>query len=108
MMKHLCALIEKEKIKYIKIDGSTNSLARKTLVDEFQTGDQIRVAILSITAANTGLTLTSAQLVVFAELFWYVQINLSVIFYFIRLNYILKPGLLSLKRWVYANRYISK
>ncbi|KRX21501.1 SWI/SNF-related matrix-associated actin-dependent regulator of chromatin subfamily A-like protein 1 [Trichinella nelsoni] len=32
--------------------------------------DKIRVALLSITAASTGLTLTSARLVVFAELFW--------------------------------------
>ena len=32
--------------------------------------DNVRVAVLSITAANTGLTLTAAHLVVFAELFW--------------------------------------
>ena len=36
----------------------------------FQTDDNVRVALLSITAANSGLTLTAAQLVVFAELFW--------------------------------------
>ena len=63
-------MLEREKIKYIKIDGSTSSLARKTQCDEFQTSHQIRVAVLSITAANSGITLTAAQLVVFAELFW--------------------------------------
>ena len=82
MMQNICALLEKQKVKYIKIDGSTSSLARKTQCDEFQTSDQIRVAVLSITAANTGLTLTSAQLVVFAELFWYV-----IIIYTIRMKY---------------------
>jgi SWI/SNF-related matrix-associated actin-dependent regulator 1 of chromatin subfamily A len=70
MIKHLSELLEKQKVKYILIDGKTSSLARKTCCDEFQTSDQIRVALLSITAANTGLTLTAAQLVVFAELFW--------------------------------------
>ena len=43
---------------------------RKHLSDAFQTDDNVRVALLSITAANSGLTLTAAQLVVFAELFW--------------------------------------
>ena len=70
MMKSICDVLEKQKVKYIKIDGTTSSIARKTQCDEFQTCDQIRVAVLSITAASTGITLTSAQLVVFAELFW--------------------------------------
>merc|ERR1719384_803653 len=43
---------------------------RKTYCDAFQTDDNVRVALLSITAANTGLTLTAAHLVVFSELFW--------------------------------------
>ena len=43
---------------------------RKKFCDDFQVKDNVRVAVLSITAANTGLTLTSAHLVVFAELFW--------------------------------------
>lgn len=43
---------------------------RKRLCDNFQLKDNVRVAVLSITAANAGLTLTSANLVVFAELFW--------------------------------------
>ncbi len=56
--------------RYIKIDGSVSSDERKKLCDNFQLKDNVRVAVLSITAANTGLTLTSANLVVFAELFW--------------------------------------
>lgn len=41
-----------------------------TSCPRFQTSDKVRVAVLSITAASTGITLTAAQLVVFAELFW--------------------------------------
>jgi hypothetical protein len=55
---------------YIKIDGSVCPEDRKKSCDDFQVKDNVRVAVLSITAANTGLTLTSAHLVVFAELFW--------------------------------------
>lgn len=57
-------------IGYIKIDGKTNSNRRKDLVNNFQNNTNCLVAILSITAANAGITLTAAQLVVFAELFW--------------------------------------
>ena len=56
--------------RFIRIDGSTTSDERKRLSDKFQLKDSIRVALLSITAANAGLTLTAANLVVFAELFW--------------------------------------
>ena len=57
-------------LSYIRIDGRTNAEERKKLCDNFQRSDNVRVAVLSITAANTGLTLTAANLVVFAELFW--------------------------------------
>ena len=62
-----------------KIHGKNSGLADSGFVkthdelvlgDAFQTDDNVRVALLSITAANSGLTLTAAQLVVFAELFW--------------------------------------
>ena len=55
---------------YIRIDGSTHSEKRQSLVDKFQTTDACKCALLSITAANSGITLTQANLVVFAELFW--------------------------------------
>ncbi|RHZ63139.1 hypothetical protein Glove_332g22 [Diversispora epigaea] len=60
----------KLKAKYIRIDGSTNQSRRQALVDEFQDDKRIRIAVLSLTAASAGLTLHSADLVIFAELFW--------------------------------------
>lgn len=54
----------------IRIEGATSSENRQKFCDKFQKDDQVKVALLSITAACTGLTLTAANLVVFAELFW--------------------------------------
>ncbi|GAB1603374.1 SWI/SNF-related matrix-associated actin-dependent regulator of chromatin subfamily A-like protein 1 isoform X2 [Argonauta hians] len=61
---------EKCKVQYIRIDGKTTSQQRKFYCDQFQKDEDIRLAILSICAANSGLNLTAASLVVFAELFW--------------------------------------
>ena len=58
------------KTDFIRIDGSTPPSKRQILVNRFQEKDKVRVAILSITAAGTGLTLTAATTVVFAELYW--------------------------------------
>ncbi|KAF7400984.1 hypothetical protein HZH66_006168 [Vespula vulgaris] len=66
----ICDIAESMEIGYIKIDGKTNSNRRKDLVNNFQNNTNCLVAVLSITAANAGITLTAAQLVVFAELFW--------------------------------------
>jgi len=55
---------------YIRIDGHTAAAERPKLVSQFQEDKNVRVAVLSITAAGTGLTLTAAQTVVFAELYW--------------------------------------
>jgi SWI/SNF-related matrix-associated actin-dependent regulator 1 of chromatin subfamily A len=56
--------------RFIRIDGSTDSSTRKLLCDKFQFENKYVAAVLSITAANAGITLTAAHLVVFAELYW--------------------------------------
>ncbi|ETE72328.1 SWI/SNF-related matrix-associated actin-dependent regulator of chromatin subfamily A-like protein 1, partial [Ophiophagus hannah] len=62
--------LEKKNVGFIRIDGSTPSAERQSLSQEFQFSEKLSVAILSLTAANMGLTLSSADLVVFTELFW--------------------------------------
>lgn len=47
-----------KKVKFIRIDGSTPAQTRGDLVNKFQQNADVRVAILSINAAGTGLTLT--------------------------------------------------
>ncbi|XP_065215119.1 SWI/SNF-related matrix-associated actin-dependent regulator of chromatin subfamily A-like protein 1 [Planococcus citri] len=70
VLDEVCKLLEEKQTYYIKVDGSVSSDARKSVCDQFQTEEKFRVAVLSITAASTGLTLTAANLVVMAELFW--------------------------------------
>ncbi|KAH1184503.1 SWI/SNF-related matrix-associated actin-dependent regulator of chromatin subfamily A-like protein 1 [Mauremys mutica] len=62
--------LENKHVGYIRIDGATSSAERQSLCQKFQFSEKHSVAVLSLTAANTGLTLSSADLVVFAELFW--------------------------------------
>ncbi|KMQ95423.1 swi snf-related matrix-associated actin-dependent regulator [Lasius niger] len=66
----ICKVAESMKIQYIRIDGKTNPEQRKHQIDKFQECDDYLAAVLSITAANAGVTLTAANLVVFTELFW--------------------------------------
>ncbi|GFO17797.1 swi/snf-related matrix-associated actin-dependent regulator of chromatin subfamily a-like protein 1 [Plakobranchus ocellatus] len=61
---------QSRKIDYIRIDGSTTSEQRNYFCRKFQTREDCKLAILSITAANAGLNLSAANIVVFAELFW--------------------------------------
>ncbi|XP_006814094.2 SWI/SNF-related matrix-associated actin-dependent regulator of chromatin subfamily A-like protein 1 [Saccoglossus kowalevskii] len=70
LLDALCTALTEKKYNFIRIDGSTTSDQRKVLCDQFQDDVDCKVAILSITAASTGITLHSACLVVFAELFW--------------------------------------
>ena len=61
----------KSRVAYhIRIDGTVPSNERHALVRQFQTQPQTRVALLSMTAAGVGLTLTAASTVLFAELHW--------------------------------------
>ncbi|XP_068223062.1 SWI/SNF-related matrix-associated actin-dependent regulator of chromatin subfamily A-like protein 1 [Palaemon carinicauda] len=70
MLDKLSETCEGVNAQYIRIDGRTSGDARQQLVNKFQTNSNVKAAILSITAANAGITLTAAQLVVFAEVFW--------------------------------------
>ena len=63
------ALVEK-KVRFMRIDGRVSKEARHESVKQFQEEEGMRVALLSITAAGVGLTLTAASTVVFAELHW--------------------------------------
>ncbi|NXY22679.1 SMAL1 protein, partial [Atrichornis clamosus] len=62
--------LKKKRVEHIRIDGSTPSAERQSLCQKFQFSEKQVVAVLSLTAANMGLTLSAADLVVFAELFW--------------------------------------
>jgi hypothetical protein len=57
-------------VGHVRIDGSVPSSERAVRVRKFQTNAQVRVALLSMTAAGVGLTLTAASSVLFAELHW--------------------------------------
>ncbi|CAH0755971.1 unnamed protein product [Diatraea saccharalis] len=66
----VCETLDQCGVNYISIVGSTPPAARADLVEKFQYSGTCRCAVLSITAANSGLTLTAANLVLFAELHW--------------------------------------
>jgi hypothetical protein len=54
----------------IRIDGDTPVAKRQILVDKFQNDPTCDIALLSIQAAGVGLTLTAANIALFAELDW--------------------------------------
>nr|CAI5846457.1 unnamed protein product [Callosobruchus analis] len=70
MMNAIEDTIKAKNVDYIRIDGNTTSDQRKFFISKFQLNDNVRVALLSITATNAGITLTAANMVVFAELHW--------------------------------------
>ncbi|XP_037645593.1 SWI/SNF-related matrix-associated actin-dependent regulator of chromatin subfamily A-like protein 1 isoform X1 [Sebastes umbrosus] len=70
VLDHISTELGKKNVSFIRIDGSTPSAERQQLCDTFQYSTNTCVAILSITAANMGITLHAADLVIFAELFW--------------------------------------
>uniref|UniRef100_A0AAQ5X9G4 SWI/SNF-related matrix-associated actin-dependent regulator of chromatin subfamily A-like protein 1 n=1 Tax=Amphiprion ocellaris TaxID=80972 RepID=A0AAQ5X9G4_AMPOC len=63
-------IVTKKNVPFIRIDGATPSAERQQRCEKFQFSTKTCVAVLSITAANMGITLHAADLVIFAELFW--------------------------------------
>lgn len=61
---------EENKFGFMRIDGKTNKDKRFELQEKFQNDDSCRIALLSIGAANSGLTLTASSTVIMGELPW--------------------------------------
>lgn len=80
---HICVLdaisemLTRVEVRNIRIDGSTRPDIRKSNVNSFQNDPSIRCAVLSMKACSTGLTLTAASTVIFAELDWNPSILLQ-------------------------------
>ena len=70
MMDSVEDLLKEKKVDYIRIDGSTKQSKRYDYVKYFQQKKECRVAIVSIIAGSTGITLNKAHIVIFAELTW--------------------------------------
>ena len=70
MLNSLEKLCKDKGVDYIRIDGNTKQETRYQYVNYFQQNINCQVAILSIIAASTGITLTATHMVIFAELTW--------------------------------------
>ncbi|XP_039499895.1 SWI/SNF-related matrix-associated actin-dependent regulator of chromatin subfamily A-like protein 1 [Drosophila santomea] len=70
MMDAISDCLSGLKVHYIRIDGQTRSDLRSDSVDTFQRKSSCKVALLSLKACNSGITLTAAEIIVFAELDW--------------------------------------
>ncbi len=66
--------LKKEGIPYLKLTGKTNVKDRFDLIEKFNTGDTIKVFLISLKAGGTGVNLTSADMVIHYDPWW----NLSV------------------------------
>ncbi|CAI2165472.1 9268_t:CDS:1 [Funneliformis geosporum] len=70
VLDQICYVLRKDQIRFIRIDGQTDVRLRQDFVEKFQNEREIKFAVLSLTAASTGLNLQSADGVIFAELSW--------------------------------------
>eukprot|EP00941_MAST-03F_sp_MAST-3F-sp1_P000243 g243.t1 len=70
MLDALQACCSRMKVGCVRIDGTTPLEERASNVVKFQNDRSIQVAILGLTSAGQGLTLTKASIVVFCELHW--------------------------------------
>jgi SNF2 family DNA or RNA helicase len=62
--------LREEEIKFFHLDGKTRPKERISLVNEFNSSDDIKVFLISLKAGGTGLNLTSANLVIHFDPWW--------------------------------------
>lgn len=72
-------LIEKKKIKYMSIYGDVKIEDRGALVDDFQTNPETKIALLNISCAGLGITLTASSMAVYYSVGWnYAEFSQSL------------------------------
>ena len=62
--------LSKNKISYYYLDGSTKSMDRINLVNDFNNNEDVKVFLISLKAGGTGLNLTSANTVIHFDPWW--------------------------------------
>ena len=62
--------LNNEKIRYLKLTGSTKVDERIRMVDEFNQNSEIQVFLISLKAGGTGLNLTGADMVIHYDPWW--------------------------------------
>ncbi len=65
--------LDKEKINYYKLTGSTPVDKRINMVDEFNKNEEVKVFLISLKAGGTGLNLTGADVVIHYDPWWNVS-----------------------------------
>ncbi|MCC3868587.1 DEAD/DEAH box helicase [Terrisporobacter mayombei] len=70
VLKNIGKKLNKNKISFYYLDGSTPAKDRITLVDSFNNNEEIRVFLISLKAGGTGLNLTSANTVIHFDPWW--------------------------------------
>ena len=70
VLKNIGKRLNKNKINFYYLDGSTPAKDRLTLVDSFNNNEEIKVFLISLKAGGTGLNLTSANTVIHFDPWW--------------------------------------
>lgn len=70
VLKNIGKKLNKNKINFYYLDGSTPAKDRITLVDSFNDNEEIKVFLISLKAGGTGLNLTSANTVIHFDPWW--------------------------------------
>ncbi|SHI36489.1 Superfamily II DNA or RNA helicase, SNF2 family [Clostridium cavendishii DSM 21758] len=69
VLKNIGDLLDKSRIEYFYLDGSTKAKDRLQFVNDFNEGDT-KVFLISLKAGGTGLNLTSADVVIHFDPWW--------------------------------------